>query len=816
MEARDSFGYWVRRRRKSLDLTQEELAQRVGCALVTLRKIEADERRPSPQMAERLAHGLALPPSEWADFAAAAAGTDTVAWLEKPSGRYARPPGNLPAPVTSLIGREQELALIIDCLQRKDVRLVTLTGPVGVGKTRLAIEAGRRLQQRYQPLRDGAYLVELATVRDPGLVLPVIATILGVREGRRKGLAQLLADYLADRRLLLILDNFEHLLAAAPQLAALLATCPDLKMLVTSRARLHLYGEHELVISPLSLPDPENLVDAAGSAAVRLFCARAQAVRADFSLSPSLIATVAAICRHLDGLPLAIELAAANIRVFSPQELLRRLEHDLPTDFPGAVSPLPRLHVLRNAVSWSYNLLSQTQQKLFMRLAVFAGGFELKAAQAVCCDLEAVADPTDIDDDIGALLDQSLLMRETAPVAFLATQKPCPQCPVLQLQEDAAVESRFVMLETISEFARERLQHSGELGQLRQRHAGYYAGCAQQMAAHLHGPAQALALIWLERNKDNLRAALTWLLNTQQIEQAAELGCALGAFWQRHGHYGEGRRWLDKIISALAQSSASATLRARTLQTAAMLAYRQGDWQIAQPWLAECDAIFAAAGDLRGQASVHFDRGWIAVDLGDWEMALHLNCKSLALARAADDDLISYRALTNLGWAHLCIGECATATPYFEEAHLLAQRMQHIKGIAVALTNLGWVAFYTGNLARAQALAKAGLRLCCPLNERELMAECLELLAIATVANGDANRAAILSGAAAALRTALHIGQLSSHHTVAALAVAEETMRRQLNDKDFETARRTGWGLRLEAVIILALGCEQTAGIALT
>ncbi|MFN3333416.1 MAG: ATP-binding protein, partial [Caldilinea sp.] len=671
MEARDSFGYWVRRRRKSLDLTQEELAQRVGCALVTLRKIEADERRPSLQMAERLAHGLALPPSEWADFAIAAAGADTVAWLEKLPDGYTRLPGNLPAPVTSLIGREQELLLITNCLQRKDVRLLTLTGPVGVGKTRLAIEAGRRLQQRCQPMRDGAYLVELATVRDPGMVLPTIAIILGVREGRRKRLAQLLADYLADRRVLLILDNFEHLLAAAPQLAALLAACPNLKMMVTSRARLHLYGEHELVVSPLSLPDPENLVDAAESAAVRLFCTRAQAVHSDFSLSPSLTATVAAICRHLDGLPLAIELAAANIRVFSPQELLRRLEHELPTDYTDAARPLPRLHVLRNAVSRSYDLLSQAQQKLFTRLAVFVGGFELRAAQTICCDPEMAAGLADIGDDIDALLGQSLLMREATPVAFLVTQKPCPQCPVLQLQEDAAVESRFVMLETISEFARERLQHSGEFDRLRQRHADHYASCAQQIAAHLHGPSQALALIWLERNSDNLRAALTWLLNTQQVEQAAELGCALGAFWQRHGHYGEGRRWLDRILSALAQSSAPATLRARTLQTAAMLAYRQGDWQIAQPWLAECDAIFTAAGDLRGQASVTFDQGWIAVDLGDWEMAMHLNYKSLALARAAGDDLISYRALTNLGWTHLCIGECATATPYFEEAHLL-------------------------------------------------------------------------------------------------------------------------------------------------
>jgi len=811
MEARDSFGYWVRRRRKSLDLTQEEFAQRVGCALVTVRKIEADERRPSPQMAERLAHCLAVPASELPRFVAAAVGEKTLAWLDQPPGAV-RLKGNLPAPVTSLVGREQEIAEIVALFQYGDVRLLTLTGPIGVGKTRLAVEVGRRLST----LRDGVFLVELAAVRTPELVLPAIATTFGIREGRAGALAQLLDDHLAVREVLLVLDNFEHLLGAATQVASLLAHCPRLRVLVTSRARLHLYGEHELVVSPLYMPDAQHLAAAADSAAVRLFCDRARAARADFHLTPSLTATVLSICRHLDGLPLAIELAAARVRLFSPQELLQRLEYRLPSTAQPDSDPLPRLRVLEEAIRWSYGLLSPMQRTLLPWLSVFCGRFDLAAAQAVCGFLSAEQPAIiDVGNEINALLDQSLLAREApSPQAHL-TGRYCPQCPVQQLHEDEDIESRFIMLETVRDFSLEQLRKHGEASQLQQRHADYYAGRARHAAAQLHGPLQALTLIWLEHNSDNLRAALTWLLDTEQTELAAEMGCALSAFWQRHGHYDEGRRWLGRIISALAQHPVPATLRARTLQAAALLAYRQGDWQIAQPWLAECDAIFTAVGDLHGQASVCFDQGWIAIDQGDWQLAARLNRKSLALAREAGDELINYRALTNLGWTHLCTGEYAAAAPLFEEAHRQAQQMQHTKGIAVSLINLGWVARYTGEPARAQSLAQAGLRLCCRLDERELIAECLDLLSIATIDNGDAHRAASLSGAADALRAALHIVHPASYHVAAAMAAAEEAMRHQLKNGDFAADRQAGRSLRIEAVIVFALECGRRREIEL-
>lgn len=801
MEARDSFGYWVRRRRKSLDLTQEELAQRVGCALVTLRKIEADERRPSLQMAERLAHGLALPPSEWAEFVAAALGEHSLAWLE----RTVSPPGargNLPASVTSFVGREQEVAAIVAMFQHSEVRLLTLTGPVGVGKTRLAIEAGWRLMSTYE----GVYLVELATVRAPELVLSAIATDLNIQEGREGILARQVEESLVGRSLVLILDNFEHLLSATAQVAALLAHCPSLRMLVTSRARLHLYGEHELTVPPLPIADEVTLAAAANSAAVRLFCERARASRVDFQLTSSLLPTVVEICRRLDGLPLAIELAAARIRLFSPQELLTRLEYRLPTPTDGDL--LSRLRVLEKAVLWSYELLTPTQRTLALQLSVFIGGFDLAAAQAVCRIQGAESASVDFADAVIALLDQSLLTRQASALQFHLAGRSCLQCPLQQLHEDEEQESRFIMLETVRKVLLEQLRQYGEFDALHRRHADYFAMCAIQTAAQLHGPAQASALLWFERNRANLRAALTWLLDGRQVELAAQMGCALGVFWQRHGHYDEGRRWLDRIMAALQQQPTPATLRARILQTAAELAYRQGDCQRAQPWLAECAAIFAAAGDTSGQASVYFDLGWIAIHQGDWDEAVRLNQACLKLARIVGDPLLCYRAHTNLGWVHLCIGAYTDAAPLFEEARRLAQQMHHVRGIAVSLINLGWVEHYMGVPTRTMRLAQSGLRLCCRLGERELMAECVELLALATLECDKPHDAARLCGAADALRASLHISRPAMHHVAVVHDHAVAALQARLGAADFATDWQAGCSMSLEALLVDALGCE--------
>jgi predicted ATPase/DNA-binding XRE family transcriptional regulator len=790
IESTDSFGYWVRRRRKALDLTQEELAQRVGCAVVTLRKIEADERRPSPQMAERLAQCLALPASELPIFLAVAAGERASARLQLPTEpTNGRSLGNLPAPMTSLIGQTAEIAAITDCLRRKDGRLLTLTGPVGVGKTRLAIEVGGHLRAEF---RDGVYLVELASVQDPALVPSTTATVLGVWEARGRSQAQSVADYLAQKKMLLIFDNFEHLQPAATFLSALLAAAPGLRLLVTSRSSLRLYGEYEYGLAPLPLPESNDEARAVEVASVRLFYERAQSARADFLLTPALMPTVVEICRRLDGLPLAIELAANRIKLFTPQELLQRLERRLSLLTQGAVDLPPRLQGLESAIAWSFGLLSPSERILFARLAVFVGGFTLLAAEAVCAfpftehilstGRVATLELSDIANDATALLDQSLLLRQ-----------------------DITSGSRFHMLETIREFALERLRAGNDLDLLQQRHAEYFDAWAKQAETHLFGPDQAIWLARLDREADNLRAALTRLLATSQVETAARMACALREFWQQRGHYSEGRNWLEQVLNQMAHASLPEDLRARTLQAAASLVYRQGDWPVSSQWLEESLTLFRLSTDQRGMARVLFDLGWIAIDQGDWAEASRLNQESLEMAREVDDPLAIYRALTNLGWTQLCTGERTTAATLFSEAYDLTRRIGHTEGVAVSLANLGWIALYQGDTLRTTALAVESIRLCHLLGDRELLAECLEILAVTSVTEGDVARGVQLSGASEALWEELHVIRPPTQHSIATHTEAVAAMRLQLPEAVFASTWLQGRAMSMDAVVAFAL-----------
>lgn len=805
MDETNSFGYWLRRRRKALDLTQDELAQQVGCAAVTLRKIEADERRPSVQMALRLAHCLALSEQERRDFMAAAAGKQIPVALPRPISLGAHRPGaRLPAPVTSLVGRGAEIAALIECLRQRRARLLTLTGPVGVGKTRLALEVGRRLLPDF---RDGVCLVALASLQDPALLLSATAVALGARESRGHELAESLVDFLAARHMLLIFDNFEHLLPAAPFLARLLTAGPDLQILVTSRARLHLYGEHEFVVPPLALPDPSH--PEAESPAIELFYERAQAVRAGFHPTPSLAPTIADICRRLDGLPLAIELAAARVRTLSPPELQQRLEHRLPLLVQDAADLPTHRQGLKQAIAWSFDLLGPAEQTLLCRLAVFNGGFSLPAAEAVCA---GPADLADVAAGLGILLDHSLAARaESTAVGLLATTGRCGNCPLQQLHEVSVAESRYALLETIREFALERLQAGGELPEIVRCHAHYYAAWAQQTAEKLHGPEQAFCLARLEQESGNLRAALAWLLAAGEGAAAAGMACALGPFWQRHGHFSEGRRWLEQALAQLPPDPAAATLRARTLQNAAALAYRQGDAEAAQSWLAGSLVLFSAQNELSGMARVFFDQGWMALDRADWAEAAQLNEQSLSLARQANDHAGIYRALTNLGWARLCNGRQAEAGALFGQAHQTARNIGHSKGVAVSLTNLAWIAFCQGQPARAAAQARESMRLCHLLGERESLAEDLEILAAVEFAGGDAHCAARLIGAADSLWEALQLVRPPNDFVAAIRADTLAAAQRRLPEPDFSAAWNHGRAMNQDDTLALALGCTNAS-----
>jgi predicted ATPase len=464
---------------------------------------------------------------------------------------------NLPAQPTPLIGREREVADVTALLRRGDVRLVTLTGPGGTGKTRLGFQIAAELLDDFA---EGTYFVDLAPISDPDLVASVIAQTLGARETGGRPLVELLNTYLREKHLLLLLDNFEQVLSAAPLVAGLLAAAPRLKVLVTSREVLHLRSEKEFPVPPLELPDPQHpkeIETLSQYAAVQLFIARALDVKPDFAVTNQNAPALAEVCARLDGLPLALELAAARIKLFSPEALLARLNSRLAV-LTGGPRDLPeRQQTLRNTIEWSYNLLDAGEQTLFRRLSIFVGGCTGDAVEAVCNpdgDL-----PLEVIDRLAALLDKSLLKQ-------------------LEGSDGAP---RFMMLETIREYALERLAASGETEVLRRRHAECFLALAETAEPQFHGSDQRLWLDRIEIEHDNLRAALAWSLEGQratpqspddQLRSALglRLAAALWQFWDRRGYAPEGRRWLERTLAADRGTATPGRLKA--LVVASMLA----------------------------------------------------------------------------------------------------------------------------------------------------------------------------------------------------------------------------------------------------
>jgi len=449
-------------------------------------------------------------------------------------------PNNLPAQAALLVGREKEIEAVRGRLLRPDVRLLTLTGPGGTGKTRLALQVAAEVLDDFE---HGVFFVALAPISDPGLVVPTMAQTLGLKETAGQPLIETLKDYLRDRALMLVLDNFEQVLAAASRVAELLAAGPQLKVLVTSRAVLRVYGEHEFPVPPLTLPDPQRLPPPERLTqyeAVRLFIERALAVKPDFAVTNDNAPAVAEICRRLDGLPLALELAAARIRLLPPQAMLARLERRLPLLTGGARDLPARQQTLRNAIAWGYDLLGPGEQTLFRRLAVFVGGCTLEAAEAVG------GGAVEVLDGIESLVGKSLLRQE----------------------EGVGGEPWFAMLETIREFALERLEESGEAEAIRRQHAAHYLELAEQAESALKGSQQMAWLEQLEREHDNLRAALRRSVERGEAEYGLRLGGALGRFWWMHGYLIEGRAWLTALL-ALPGASSSTAARALALFSAA-------------------------------------------------------------------------------------------------------------------------------------------------------------------------------------------------------------------------------------------------------
>jgi predicted ATPase/DNA-binding SARP family transcriptional activator len=593
-----------------------------------------------------------------------------------------RRPSNLPVPLTSFVGREMPRAEIRALLLDPACRLLTLTGAGGSGKTRLALQVASDLADAFT---DGVFLVELASVRDPTLVVSAIAGTFGVRESGGTPLIESLKYLLRDKERLLVLDNFEQVLEAAPLVGDLLTASPRLKVLVTSRSPLHVYGEHDYRLAPMVTPDLDDLPPAEHLAqveAVELFVQRAMAARADFALGEENAPAIAEICARLDGLPLAIELAAARVRLFSPRAMLPHLDHRLRFLAGGPVDLPTRQRTLQATIDWSHDLLDADEQALFRRLSVFLGGWTLEAAEAVCLASSSSSPPGPSGE-------------VSQPASHLALLESLTDRNLVQVS-DVAGEPRFTMLETIREYALERLAESGELEATRGRHAHFFLSLAQETDSELWGPGAAAWLDRLEREHDNLRAALAWSLE-HDVDVGLRLAGALGPFWTNRGHNSEGRSWLAE---AMARSAAyGPTLdryRARTLM-----------WS-----------------------------GWLVAFLDDHEAAVSLGDRSVSLWRSAGEAGGLARALARLAWV-VWRRDRARAHALFEESFALYRQVDDPPGLAFALWADAHRARHENDYARARASAQESLELARQSGATAALARATGVLGAIALAQGD-------------------------------------------------------------------------------
>jgi predicted ATPase len=591
-------------------------------------------------------------------------------------------PHNLPTPPTKFIGRASEVAAVTESLLLPDVRLVTLTGPGGSGKTRLGLEVARGLLDKFP---QGVYFVDLAPINDPALVATTIAHSIGVREGGGRPPLDNLKDYLANKRMLLLFDNFEQVSHAAPIVAELLASAPGIKILVTSRISLQLRAEHEYPVSPLRTPSSADathpLEQILQYEAVAFFRQQARAVDPDFDVTPENSAAVIEICRRLDGLPLAIEIAAARIKMLPPQALLRRLDRSLKLLVGGAKDLPARQQTLRETIDWSYQLLQPEEQTLFARVGIFAGGFSLESVEGVCNP----DGDMDVFSGIESLLNNSLLRQV----------------------ESASDGARFDMLQTIREYALEKLEESGALADFRQAHSAYYTRQAEGMGVHIYGGQSAQWLARLDEEYDNIRAALTWSLEDKdRLDQAVTICASLLWFWYRRGHFHEGRKWSERALEA-ADHLGAHPLRAQILTVAAIMAMWETDLHIAAQRAEEAQRIVELLG---AEASFYLPKlacGIILINQGrDKEAYHHL----IEVVEHFDESGLSWwkaTALVHLANVSLGLGDFEQATKWLDMAMPIIKKEGDPWQMAFGLNNYGEVARAQQDYEKAEEYYRA-------------------------------------------------------------------------------------------------------------
>jgi len=634
------------------------------------------------------------------------------------AGAAPRSPNNLPLELSSFVGRQEEVAEVGKLLEGN--RLLTLTGSGGCGKTRLALAAAGDAVGRFG---DGVWLVELAPVADPALVGRVVASALGVRGRPGRPMADTLAEHIGIGKVLLVLDNCEHLVGACAGIAeSLLRSCPGLRVLATSREALGVVGEVARPVPPLSLPDLRRLPDVGGLAlygAARLFVERASAVSPTFALTERNAASVARVCYRLDGIPLAIELAAARTKVLTVEEISARLDDCFELLVAGGRTAMPRHKTLQATMDWSHDLLSGPERALFRRLSVFADGFSLDAAESVCAE-----------DDLGRggvlellshLVDKSLV-----------------------IAREAGGEARYRLLETVRQYGQEKLHRSEDEAEVRRRHAAFFVGLAEWVEPKLSGPEQVDGLDRLERENGNFRVVMGWALAEGEAGTVARLGWALRRFWLLHGHQAEGRRWME----ALLERDAPPTSRSRVALVAALMSHAQGDYRACERYAPEALAVSRQVGDEPCAAYALTLLGLSEMRRGDVERATVRFEESLPLLRRSGEEQTVPLVLVWLGNVSLVGGDRPRAARMFEEALALARQRGDRLGTNIALYSLAQIALSEANHEKAESMLEEGLASSRQMGDQANLSYFLEGLAVVAGARGEARRSARMLGAA--------------------------------------------------------------------
>jgi len=684
---------------------------------------------------------------------------------------------NLPAPLTSFVGRQRELDELEGLL--KQSRLLTLTGPAGTGKTRLALQIAAQVLEEFA---DGVTLAELAPLKDPALVANAVARSLEVAEIEGQTIVESLTDYLRKRKLLLIADNFEHVIESAPLIAELLSDCPGLKILVTSREALGLYGEQEYPVAPLALPNldrPEPPTKYFQYEAVSLFVQRVQAVKPDFDLTDENASAVAEICVRLDGLPLAIELAAARAWILSPQLLLEQLESRL-TALRSQLHGQPARHVtLMAAIAWSYDLLDDGEQLLFARLSVFRGGCSIEAASEIC----------DHQLPIGVVPGLESLLRKN----------------LLRQVEGAGGELRFDMLETIHDYARDRLDRLGKTSELRSRHAEYFAVLVEQMRpASRGGPNQLRRLEQLEVEHDNIRAALEWSLGGNNPIPALRLVGGLGHFWFRKGHYAEARHWTSAALKSDAQFDAPPSVRAALLHSAGVVAHFSDDRDKGKQ-------LHLEALDLYRELDDDLETGWLLTYIGAQAIGLPEPSEEaqayveegMDLFRRADDRAGIAQALHIIGELGRHSGKTDRASEALLKGLSIAREIGDVLREILILDSLTYIAIYDDDVEKAAALSNEAFTLTIEVDHRPHVPAAIAAAAAVSVAEGNPDRAARLLGASHSVFEA-H-GFAARPSDMPDISRTTSVVQNALDSDAFDVAWAEGLKMSLEDAIDYAL-----------